>query len=221
MVSKYVFLVVITVFLQQAHVSFCQTEEEKDILEWEAPAEFPKMFPYYLSGYDMEGSPVWLMDFGAWDIRDIVDKGGESLSDLRKYMYQMIVRTAFEKSQNQDDGRNHKLGTPIVIIDLNGYTVAKATHVKGVVVAMDMLRIIEKFAQRGLIGSGYVVNANSIFESFWRLGKPLLGRISELIEIHGTNADKWKPVLLHKIPADQLPFRLGGSKDHQMLKTFG
>ena len=55
-----------------------------------------------------------------------------------------------------------------------------------------------------------------IFET----GRPLLGQVADIIELHGSPA-KWKPLLLKEVPADQLPAWYGGSKSHQVIKVFG
>ncbi|CAG7784976.1 unnamed protein product [Allacma fusca] len=187
----------------------------EELLKWEPPAELTERFPYYLSGVDNEGAQVWVVDFGKWDNRDIVDAGGQRFQDFKKYVQQMYTRAAY-KNLKADPSKYS-----VVIMDWDGFTKEKASHIPGTLASIDMLRSFEKFARQGGFKRGFIVNANFLFETVWRLGKPVLGRLNELVEVFGTNPAKWTPNLLKLIPRDQLPEKFGGAKGHQYEKVFG
>jgi len=191
-----------------------KVETEEDILKWEPPADFPSRFPYHLSGHDMDGGQVWIIDVGKWDIRDIADGDVKQQEDFKKYVRQMYTRCGL-KSHDAD----HE---SVVILDLEGYNAEKATHIKGTLLTLDVLRSFERYARDGRgYKNGILVNANFIFETFWRAGKPLLGRLGEFIDVYGTTKAKWVPKLLKTIPRDQLPEQLGGVKGHKYLESYG
>ncbi|CAG7823906.1 unnamed protein product [Allacma fusca] len=50
---------------------------DSEILAFDAPAEIKSSFPYYLSGYDEDGAPIWLFEFGKWDMRKYAEQGGK------------------------------------------------------------------------------------------------------------------------------------------------
>ncbi|CAG7820826.1 unnamed protein product, partial [Allacma fusca] len=42
---------------------------------WEEPQYLREMYPYYLSGYDYEGRPIWIVEFGKFNIKKTVEMG--------------------------------------------------------------------------------------------------------------------------------------------------
>ncbi|CAG7824803.1 unnamed protein product, partial [Allacma fusca] len=40
---------------------------DSEIYAFDLPVEMKEQFPYYLSGYDEEGAPIWIMEAGNWD----------------------------------------------------------------------------------------------------------------------------------------------------------
>ena len=61
----------------------------------------------------------------------------------------------------------------------------------------------------------FVVNFAA--ETFINLAKPYFGNLLEKMEIYGTRSEKWKPIILRKIPPNQLPPTYGGAKDWKPL----
>ncbi|CAG7784977.1 unnamed protein product [Allacma fusca] len=201
-------------------VNRVSAEEElsdEEVLKWEPPSNFSARFPYHLSGYDNDGGQVWIVDVGKWDIRQIADADAKTQEDFRKYIHQMYTRCGYKSRGAEPDQES------VIIIDLDGYNAEKATHLKGTLLTLDILRSFERYARRDGRGykSGILVNANFIFESFWRAGKPLLGRVGEFIDVYGTTKAKWAPKLLKNIPRDQLPEHLGGAEGHKYLESYG
>ncbi|CAG7719313.1 unnamed protein product, partial [Allacma fusca] len=69
-------------------VSTAESQVDKEkvqnaVLErWKAPKEITDKFPYYVSGFDFDGRPVFIMEIGKWPIRYIVEKGGQDVKNL-------------------------------------------------------------------------------------------------------------------------------------------
>ncbi|CAG7722039.1 unnamed protein product [Allacma fusca] len=67
---------VITLFC--ASVVAAHNLMEKEILQFVVPNEIQEDAPYALSGYDEDGSPIWLIELGEWEMRKYaeMDVGG-------------------------------------------------------------------------------------------------------------------------------------------------
>ncbi|CAG7727308.1 unnamed protein product, partial [Allacma fusca] len=62
---------------------------------------------------------------------------------------------------------------------------------------------------------------NSFFENVWKVTGPIIGKYFQTVTVFGANPEAWRPLLLQKIPQDQLPEWYGGSKSHKPIKVFG
>ncbi|CAG7820578.1 unnamed protein product [Allacma fusca] len=189
--------------------------EEEDILKWDPPTRLKKRFPYYKSGEDLDGAEVWIVPFGKWDDLDIVNDGGQRVEDYKKYYRQMYTRMS--ATNRNDDFSKHS----VVIMDMDGFNQAKALSINGNLVAFDNLRTFQAYARNGGFKKGIIVNVNPLFEALLNLGKPILGRLGEFLDVYGTNSERWIPRVLKEIPADQLPKMYGGSKAQEDLTAFG
>ena len=58
---------------------------------------------------------------------------------------------------------------------------------------------------------------NFAAENFIQISRPFMGTLLDKYEIYGTRAGKWKPMLLRRIPASQLPPKYGGNEDWKPL----
>ncbi|CAG7821959.1 unnamed protein product [Allacma fusca] len=52
---------------------------DSEIFAFDVPTEIQEEFPYYLSGYDEEGAPIWIFEGGKWDMRKYVEQGGRQI----------------------------------------------------------------------------------------------------------------------------------------------
>ena len=65
--------------------------------------------------------------------------------------------------------------------------------------------------------SSLEILVNYAAETFMNLAKPYFENFMEKLEVYGTRSEKWKPRILRKIPASQLPPVYGGNKDWKPL----
>ena len=63
--------------------------------------------------------------------------------------------------------------------------------------------------------SNFLVNFAA--ETFINLGRPHFSHALVKANIFGTHSEKWKPKIIRKIPATQLPPKYGGTTDWKPL----
>ncbi|CAG7831520.1 unnamed protein product [Allacma fusca] len=188
------------------------------LLTWEAPREFQKAFPYYLSGFDEENAPIWIAEFGKWDVRKIIESGPENEKILRRYIQQFLKRAV--ESRSLKSTADIPVTEVNCIIDMEGYGSQQASSPPTLAVTMWFAGQIEQ-AWRNKLKSGFIVNSNYLFTTVWNLMKPLLGRNVYKVEVFGNNKDRWIPALLKTFPKSQIPEWYGGNKDHTPVKIYG
>lgn len=212
--------VVLFGFVSSANEDFNE-EYVNELLKWEAPYEIQKNYPYYLSGFDDEGSPVWIFEYGHWDVRGAIEKGPESEKIFDKYVEQMIVR--FWESLKIYSTEERKAEDFILIDDLKGFDQRQFSHVPTVAKVLGLFRkfiaIENKLGRK--MKAGFGINLNFLATSVWGLSRPVLGDLTERIDVYGTNEDKWKNVLLKIIPRHALPPWYGGYSNHTVVKVYG
>ncbi|CAG7825792.1 unnamed protein product [Allacma fusca] len=196
------------------------TEEERNILDFEAPQELQEAFPYYLSGYDESGAPIWIFQLGSWDIRKYVEIGGETLKNVEKVGKQMFLRFR-ESSRNRSEVNDGERTGYISILDMDGYPFRQIAHVQTLKFTLHMIQELGETVKSHDLKFGYVLNANQVFMTLWDSSKHFVGELHGYIEIYGNNPSKWKAQLLKQIPQDQLPEKYGGNKEHKFVKVYG
>ncbi|CAG7829134.1 unnamed protein product [Allacma fusca] len=134
-------------------------KEQNAVLErWKAPKEITEKFPYYVSGFDIEGRPVFIMEIGKWPIRYTVEKGGEDLKNLDMHMEQFFHRVVVGPRAFFNDS---EIGAPdtAAILDWEGFSLIQLVH------APTLQYILRHFAgfQRiqDSFAYGYYVNVNA------------------------------------------------------------
>ncbi|CAG7825094.1 unnamed protein product, partial [Allacma fusca] len=63
-----------------------------DFETWEAPDYIRKNYPYYLSGFDDENRPIWIIEFGRYNLLKLFEGGDEPLKAFNKYAQQAFYR---------------------------------------------------------------------------------------------------------------------------------
>ena len=175
-----------------------------------------KNIPYYLAGHDYDGRPVWVMEFGKYDIRGHVTGGEEQAKRLDKYSDQLIWNI-LQSADNTTDPENPT--DVVIIMDMDGYSLQQLGSTQAVSFVLKFLK--QALAVFNYIDAVYVINANFVANNLIQLVKPIFGPEFNKVEVFGTNGDKWLPVLLKKIPSDQLPSWYGGSKDFRPVRVYG
>ncbi|CAG7723338.1 unnamed protein product [Allacma fusca] len=187
---------------------------DSEIYAFDVPAEIQDEFSYYLSGYDEDGAPIFIIDGGKWDMRKYVEKGGKLYDAMDVFIERMYLTF-------RDSGLNSTGKQFVALTDMEGFDIRQAGDVKTVQFILSQYVRFEQIARAGSMKRVWVVNANALFEGIWRIGSRTLGTLAESMEVFGTNKDLWKPKLLKDLPRDQIPEIYGGLPNHKPLKVFG
>ena len=94
---------------------------QKWVDEWVAPKEIRKWFPYYLSGYDENGSPLYVIEYGNWKFAEALAKGNGGRVNVTnkfwKYFQQGEYRILRDGAANNTQGVG-------IIFDWNGFSLS-------------------------------------------------------------------------------------------------
>ncbi|CAG7825794.1 unnamed protein product [Allacma fusca] len=220
--KTWITLVVLIIAFVNASLGSILTDEERTIMDFKVPEEVKKDFPYYLSGYDKSGAPIWIWPLGRWEIRKWVGKGGEDLKNVETYANQMFLRFRLSTSPgNLTEVNNVERAGFICIADLDGFPVRKITHAPTLKFTLSLIQEWAASIKAVDVKTVFIINANSIFMTLWDLSKSLLGDMNKIIQTHGNNRANWKVQLRQHIPQDQLPEIYGGDKMHKFVQVYG
>ncbi|CAG7827178.1 unnamed protein product, partial [Allacma fusca] len=66
-------------YILSQNVSENLVEDLDEIDSWEPPLNLQRAYPYYLTGFDEENRPIWVSEWGKFDLRKIVEGGNKSM----------------------------------------------------------------------------------------------------------------------------------------------
>ncbi|CAG7730892.1 unnamed protein product [Allacma fusca] len=189
-----------------------------EISSWEAPMELQQKFPFYQAGYDNDGRPVWVIEFGKYNFSEQLMKGPEGAANLEKYMYQSAIRF-FEESILDHGKETENVLLGLAIIDDEGFSFSQLSHAPTV---SFLGREFKTFACLTTVGLHKIIVINEgispkFIETY---GPAFFGPLMELVEVHGKRS-KWEPALKKLIPEKYLPPWYGGSKDFKPVRVYG
>ncbi|CAG7837196.1 unnamed protein product, partial [Allacma fusca] len=101
---------------------------EEDYDTWEAPAGIQKNYPYYLSGFDDDGRPIWVVEIGKWDIKSAVERGEEWEKIFTKYCNQWLYRVI--QSVGLKSTEENTVKEAITIHDYEGFSLDQLNSAK-------------------------------------------------------------------------------------------
>ncbi|CAG7834233.1 unnamed protein product [Allacma fusca] len=196
-------------------------EHEKFSIEsWESPEDIAKNFPYYLSGYDSEDRAIVVLELGKWDVRSQAKKGGQGWIDLQRHAEKMIynLKNSADKKNYTDVVGNVTASGPddiVLIVDWDGFQLVQLFSPEAIAFVLKYMGKMERFQEK--IAYGLFINVNPVANAAVTSMRPILGRFMERVDVYGTQTAQWIPVVRRRLPADQLPAKYGGSKDHKPL----
>ncbi|CAG7830819.1 unnamed protein product [Allacma fusca] len=168
--------------------------------EYEVPFNMSSRYYYYLTGYDFDAQPVWIIEIGRWDMVDAIKRG--QVKELDLYFKQFAYRALREIRKQSTPER--PITQDVLILDFANLRLDIVTDVKSLTYALGAIRdatyIIKNFTAEVII-----INANFAAETLIRQVGPILGAFFEHITVYGNNKDKWIPRLRRKIPSKFLP----------------
>ncbi|CAG7819742.1 unnamed protein product [Allacma fusca] len=177
-------------------------DSEAELLAWEAPLDIRTNYPYYLSGFDAENRPIWIAELGKWNLRKVVEAGGETFKNFDKYVQQSRIRITKSRALKSTPG--HIVTEAVFLLDLDELKLSQIASVPTVSYILNLARQYRKLLTEHT-GVAVVVNANFVAESLVNIVRPVFGAILERTEIYGTNRARWLPHVLRHFPKDQIP----------------
>jgi len=191
-----------------------------DELENFVPSEdIQEGFPYYMAGYDDENRPIWVIEFGKWDLRSVIEQGQKKVDQFDMHVYAGIYRLykSIIASTAPDGGAVSDFS---IIIDFEGLKFRQIAHVSTAAHLITLFRIFNELLVRHL-HLAMLINMNYIAERMLNMVRPVLGSAAEKMVIFGSNREKWLPALLRAFPRDQMPEWYGGTKNFLPLQVHG
>jgi len=180
------------------------------ILEWEAPEDFQKSFPFQICGFDNDGDQFGVVTWQKWDIQGFldsipIDKGEKHI----RYFFQQLE--IVKKIMKEHSTEEKIISSGALIVDMEGLAITQFA-------AKEIIEVILATTQTYEANYPYflkqaiVVNAPKIFTVLWSLMKPFLSEATlATVQIYGFNSDEWKQNLRTFLPVEQIPSRYGGS----------
>ncbi|CAG7721045.1 unnamed protein product [Allacma fusca] len=98
---------------------------DAEILAYDSPPIVQENFPYYLSGYDEDGAPIWVFELGKWDVRTFLEKDNETAFAMDVACDQMLLR--FKESAINSQAKQF-----LYICDMDKYSLRQASHLRTV-----------------------------------------------------------------------------------------
>ncbi|CAG7724876.1 unnamed protein product, partial [Allacma fusca] len=102
-----------------------------DIDSWKAPTELEQIFPIYQAGYDIYNRPVWVFEFGKFDLKSQFNKGTQGIEDLKKYMYRntLIMLDVGHRQSARNKGPSiNGIAQALTVVDFDKFKVANFIH---------------------------------------------------------------------------------------------
>ncbi|CAG7721046.1 unnamed protein product [Allacma fusca] len=204
----------LTISLWGISIATASNLTDAEILAYDSPPIVQENFPYYLSGYDEDGAPIWVFELGKWDVRTFLEKDNETAFAMDVACDQMLLR--FKESAINSQAKQF-----LYICDMDKYSLRQASHLRTVQFVLSKFLRLGQIIQSGYLKQAWIVNANYLWDRVWQLGRPLLGALASNIDVYGYNKEVWKPRLLKYLPRDQIPEWYGGLPNHKPVRVFG
>ncbi|CAG7837343.1 unnamed protein product [Allacma fusca] len=199
--------------------TFQQAVDLVDSLDtWEASDEIQRNFPYYLSGYDFDDRPVWIAEAGKYNVRKWVERGGDDLQNLLKYMFQASIRILKSFAAKDRPGREVREG--VFFGDMDGFDMTQVTHFPTVAFVLNEALTWREFIDLAM-GRLIVVNANYPTQLAASIARPIAGKLMERVELFGTNRAKWMAEIRRLLPEESIPTWYGGKSTFKPLEIYG
>ncbi|OXA39747.1 SEC14-like protein 2 [Folsomia candida] len=186
-----------------AHLSWRDDNRMRSILT-EDFSDMKKDYPYKLDGYDKQGRPLLITDFGEWDLDRAAERG--EIDRVLRYYDRMLEEAEQKVLDLQHQGKNITQFTWLMNQD-NKATVSFA-------IARCYWHSANTYEKQHPGASSRVVfiNSPSLFSPAMSAMRPLLSQETNDIFDNYGDEKEWKPILLDLVDPEQLPPSYGGTK---------
>ncbi|CAG7834556.1 unnamed protein product [Allacma fusca] len=99
----------------------------EEVRTWKSPDHLRKNYPYYLSGYDEEEKPIWVLELGKWDVQRIALNGNKTIPDFSNY----VDKAIFNILQSLDLNSTEPTAVTKIegIIDMDGFAYSQLASI--------------------------------------------------------------------------------------------
>jgi len=166
-----------------------------------------------------DGSPFFTMPAGEWDVRGFVDLYGKD--EFVRFMTKIYLHgeqelIEFSEQSNKDRKLSGKTKDApglisrglIGVVSGTGYSLKQLRSLQTIKAAMECARVYDTYFPQH-VDLVYLINVSRIFMVVMKMMIPFL---RSQICILGTDQETWKPLLLKRISAEQLPENYGGTR---------
>ncbi|CAG7722479.1 unnamed protein product [Allacma fusca] len=167
---------------------------------WEAPQHFQGVLTYKFAKYDSQNRPVWILTFGTYPAKDIIDSGDEV--QLEHYVWQCahwIAKSIVAKTPEENPSQQ-----AVVIFNGKGASAANFLNARTLGFLFKMTRKSAK-STLYLLGLGVGVNVNKVGVFVLNLLRPVLGATLKKVELFGKDESTWRPRLEEVFEGDEIP----------------
>lgn len=183
--------------------------EVDTLLSWKAPEEVVAYYPSGLSGFDKDGSPVVIIPFAGldmWGMLHSVRKSEFIKMTLQKIEYYLSIMDEQVKKHGQQAAKVN------LILDMENFNIRQYTWRPAGESIVALVQMYEANYPE-VLKSCFIVNSPKIFAFAFSIIKKFMKEYTiNKIQIHKSDPEKWQPLLLKFIDADQLPKQYGGTK---------
>ncbi|CAG7827833.1 unnamed protein product, partial [Allacma fusca] len=127
---------------------------ESEIFAFDIPVEIKDQLPYYLSGYDEEGAPIWVIEAGKWDLRKYVEQGGKYYDAMDIHIDQLFLNC-------RNSGLNSTGKQFVLIGDMDEFSFRQAANGKTVQFMVSKFVRFEQIARSGTLKRLWLLNVNA------------------------------------------------------------
>ena len=89
--------------------------------DWVAPLEIRKWFPYYVTGHDRDGSPVYVLEFGRWKFAEALANGKGGPAKVKQVVWKAFKQGMYQMQRDAKANNNQGM---VALFDWDGLTVA-------------------------------------------------------------------------------------------------
>ncbi|XP_055629131.1 SEC14-like protein 2 [Toxorhynchites rutilus septentrionalis] len=181
-----------------------------EIDKWPTPQILRELFPYGVSGFDKDGSPIIIIPFAGFDIWGLLHT--VSRADIVRMTLQALegyMKLAYEQSKKLDDPICRQF---VVIFDMENFNLKQYVWRPASEVVIALIKMYEANYPE-ILKCCYIINAPKVFAFAYNMVKGLLGEYTiEKIKIYKSDQSKWLPAILEQCDADQIPKYFGGTQ---------
>ena len=121
-----------------------------------APSKIRKWYPYYIAGYDNDGVPIYVIEYGHWKYAEALRSGtgkndvGDTKDLTWRYFQQGVYRLLRDSKKNNEQG-------VIAIFDYDGFSPSNFLYPAAIQMALHEMAMLDKVCN--VINRAYLINS--------------------------------------------------------------